>query len=47
MSKRLICLLLIMKPGDVEALERLMLELKRLQDNTGGCDELYHDPSCN
>ena len=47
MRRRLIYLLLIVKPGDTDALERLMVELKRLKDNTGGRDEHRNEPSRN
>ncbi|MBI4341768.1 MAG: hypothetical protein HY599_00200 [Candidatus Omnitrophica bacterium] len=47
MSTRRICLVLIVGPGDAEALERLMEELKRLEDHRGERDEQSTEPSCN
>ena len=47
MSGRLIYLFLIVRPGEAEALERLMEELKELDEQRGGDDAHDSEPSCN
>ena len=47
MSKRLVYLFLVLRPRDQETLERVLEDLRRLEEQSrGGCDE-QAEPSCN
>ena len=47
MSGRLIYLFVILRPGDADALERLMDELKELDEHPGGEDANGGELYCN